>query len=514
MSQDFRSFMRSATKRFLENAGFLEKRTGGTTPFVLKGLLKTYLDHVDQSLKIIHLAIPVRNASAVLLNPRTVQAINRTSGAEVNEVLQKHLIESSMLNQDTDGGADRKIRWLNTNMIATFLVTNIGTFMRQIGGTFRLPAVMPMKWFLVGVKNLKPGTWKEMKNNSGFHWNRYEGDSMGRWSPMRGMGLEGMDFSGFKQSFGALYRSAVKRDRKGASRSWNSFIRNIKLLDWLDAIVARISWEGRKAQVASESPTLGPQKAMQEVARLSSNDIRRSQNTSSPNDSASLAVKWRNNPLRYFLLFSTDPNKSLNMLIRSWAESPAEGAKASAGVAANMLWSAYVVNIGLQLGGDAVASMLGAALGIEPDEVEREKQRIRLWEKANVRMVSEVLGLHFFGEEIVTVVQAVSEPFRRDSVLRAPIAKLISDTAISTGVVGVNGYRKIYGAVADASEEDQQKFTENMIDGLKDLSKSASTMLGNPTLMPWYRVKPILDQLSSGEDEEIDEGGALSPEVR
>lgn len=513
LSQDFRSFMRSATKRFLENAGFLEKRTGGTTPFVLGGLLKTYLDHTDHSLKIIHLAIPVRNAAAVLLNPRTVQAINRTSGAEVNEVLQKHLIEAARLNQDTDGGPDRRIRWLNTNMIATFLITNVGTFMRQIGGVFRLPAVMPMKWFLVGIKNLKPGTWKEMKANSGFNWNRYEGDSMGRWSPMRGQGLEGMDFSGFRQSFGALMKSAVKRDRKGASKSWNAFIRNIKLLDWMDAIVARISWEGRKAQVASESPSFGPQQIMKETARLQSTDIRRTQNTSSPNDSASLAVKWRNNPLRYFLLFSTDPNKSLNLLIRSWAESPAQGAKASAGVAANMLWSAYVVNIGLQYGGDIVASMLGAALGIEPDEIEREKQRIRSWEKAHIRMVSEVLGLHFFGEEIVTAVQAVSQPFRRDSVLRAPIAEVIADTVISSAVIGVSGYEKIYGAVAGASEEDQQKFTEDMIDGLKELTKSGTTLLGNPALMPWYRIKPIKEQLFPG-DEDIDEGGALSPEVR
>ncbi len=513
LSADFRAFMQSATRRWLENAGFLQERTGGKSPFVMRGLLRTYMDHVDQSMKIIHLAVPVRDAAAVLLNPRTVQSINRVHGSEMNDILQKHLIEATRINQDTDGGPDRRIRTLNTNMVGTWLVTNVGTFIRQIGGAFRVAAKMPLKHFLTGLRNLQPGTFAEMKNNSGFFWDRYEGDSAARYSPMRGQGLAGMDFSSFGQAFGALMRSVSKADFRGGFRSWTGVMRSIKVLDWFDAIPGRISWEGRKAQVREENPNFTDAQVLRETSRLAADDMRSTQNTSSPLDSASLAVAWRNNPLRYFLLFTTDPNKSLNFLIRSWHESPGAGFKASVGVAGNAMWSAYVVTLGLQYSTDLIASMLGAAFGRDPDEVEREKQRIRSWEKANIRMVQEVLGLSFFGDELQNAWLAVSQPFRRDDVFRAPIGQTVSDTLLGGAEAGQSIWHGFLALEDGLTDEEKDKFTTDMIDGTVRTAKGASTLIGNPFLMPWYRVKPIKDQLFP-EDEATEARGDLNPEVR
>lgn len=513
LSADLRSFMQSAVRRWLENAGFLQEREGGKAPFVLRGLLRTYMDHVDSSLKVIHLAVPVRNAAAVLLNPRTVQAINRAHGSDMNEILQKHLIEATRLNQDTDGGPDRRIRTLNTNMIGTFLATNVGTYIRQIGGSFRIAARMPLKYFLAGVQNLRPGTYAEMKKHSGGFWDRYEGDSYARYSPMRGQGLQGMDFSTFGQAFGALLKSVSALDLRGAGRSWTSMMRSIKLLDWFDAIPGRIAWEGRKAQIQDEHPDWSQAQVLKETAGRAFDDMRSTQNTSSPLDSASLAVAWRNNPLRYFLLFTTDPNKSLNFLIRSWHESPSMGFKATAGVVGNMAWSAYAVTMGLQYSTDLIASMLGAAFGRDPDEAEREKQRIRSWERSNIRMASEVLGLSFFGDELVNAWVAVAQPFRRDDVFRAPIGQTISDTLMGGAEAGRSVWHVIQDLDDGLTDAEKDKFTEDMIDGLQRSAVGGSTLLGNPFLMPWYRVKPIIGQLFP-EDEAEPARGNLDPEAR
>lgn len=513
LSVDFRSFMQSAVRRWLENAGFLKERTGGDAPFVMRGLLRTYMDHLDQSSKIIHLAIPVRDAAAVLLDPRTVQAINKVHGSDMNEMLQKHLIEASMINQDTDGGPDRRLRTIHSLAIGSWLATNVGTFFRQIGSVFRIAARMPVKYFTIGLKGLAPGTYAEMKQHSGNFWNRYEGDSYARFSPMRGQGLSGMDFSAFGQSFGAVVRSIRALDRRSSSRSWASLMRSIKLLDWFDAIAARIAWAGRKAQVQDENPAWNEAKVLEETSRRSFDDIRSTANTSSANDSASLAVSWRNSPWRYFLLFTTDPNKSLNFLVRSWHESPTQGFRASLGVAGNILWSAYVVNIGLQVSSDVVASLIGAAFDLDPDEAERERQRIRTWERSHLRMATEVLGLSFFGDEVVNAVVAVSQPFRRDDVFRAPIGQVISDLALGGGEIGASIFQAMRNLEDGLTDEEKDKFAEDFIDGMLRSSKSASTLIGNPFLMPWYRVKPIKDQLFP-EEEEDEARGDLAPEIR
>ncbi len=513
LSADLRSFMQSAAKRWLENAGFLQERTGGDSPFVMRGLLRTYMDHTDQSLKIIHLAVPVRNAAAVLLNPQVVREINRTHGSSMNTILQKHLIEASRLNQDTDGGPDRVLRALNSNMVGTFLATNIGTFIRQIGGVFRIWSKLPPSVFFAGLQALKAGTYAEMKKGSGFFWDRYEGDSAARYSPMRGQGLEGMDFSSFQQSFGAMMRAVRKRDLKSAGRSWNSAMRSLKMLDWFDAIPARIAWEGRKAQIRAENPTWTDTQVLKETSLRASDDIRSTQNTSSPNDSAGLAVNSRNSLLRYMLLFTTDPNKSLNFMIRSWRTSPSAGIKSSIGVAGNVLWSSYVVTMGLQYTGDLVAGMLAAALGREPDEQEREKQRLRSWEKSHARAVSEVLGLAFFGDELVNLVEATSQPFRRDSVFRAPIMETFTDTAFGGAEVGVSIWKRMNLMGDELTDKEKDKFTEGMIDGTVDAAKGGSTLIGNPFLMPWYRARPIIRQVFPSEEDEKT-SRELSPEVR
>ena len=506
--EDLKAFNQSAARRYAENLGFLKARTGGKAPFIMRGLISNYLDHVDNSLKLIHLAITTRNAASVIMNPEVVQAINAAHGKAANEYLQGHLVEISRLNEDVDGGPNATLRATNSNLAGSWILTNVGTFIRQLGGISKIAAVMTsngdFKWFLVGIKKLRPGTYQEMKDNSGVMWDRYEGDSAARYSSFRGQGLSGMDFAGFRQSLGGFLRSAKQMDGRSSRRSWTAMMRSIKFLDWFDSISARLAWEGYKAKAQSLNPKWSEQQVMKQTALDTGNVVRNSQNTSSPLDSAGLAMRLRNNPMRVFLLFTTDPNKSLNMLVRGLHQGPKQGFYAATGVLGNVLWSSFAVTGILQIGGDLAASAIAAALGRDIDEKEREKQRQRSYERAWIRMASEVFGLWFFGDTIVGAWEGTFSPFKRADVLRSPVGEVLADVA--------NGIGDATRAVTDLLDEgkitegEMTEFWRDVFQATLNLANAAAAMVGNPFLTPYYRVRPIVRQLSQ---EAVENSGQL-----
>ena len=374
--------------RYLENAGFLKPVTGGRTPLVVKDVLSTFIEHVDHALKVIHLAEPIRDAASVLRNQRTVEAINARFGARMNEFLQTHLVEASLVNRDSVAGPDRLLRALNSNLVATFLTTNEGTWIRQLGGLFKLWAFMPARDFAAGLAGIRPGTLREMMNESGFLWSRYQGDSYSRFSPLQGSGLEALDATGLGQSLRGLTRAAVARDVRGVGKSWQRFLRSIKILDWFDAIVARVAWQGYKSQARRLHPEWTSDQVLRFTAQQSALAIRSTQNTSSPLDATTLATQTRNSPLRYFLLFTTDPLKSYNLIVRSMHQGPTQGAKAALAVLLNNLWSGFIATGALSY----LYASFGALLSGDDDEERRIKRRAKALEQAIWRSARDIAG--------------------------------------------------------------------------------------------------------------------------
>ncbi len=250
---------------------------------------------------------------------------------------------------------------------------------------------------------------------------------------------------------------------------------------------------------------------MEQTALDTANVVRSTQNTSSPLDSAGLAMNLRNSPMRVFLLFTTDPNKSLNQLVRGFHEGPKQAFYASVGVLGNILWSSLVVTATVQIGGDLAAAAIAAALGRDIDEKEREKQRQRAYERAWTRMAEEVFGLYFFGGEIVSAWEATFSPFKRADLMRSPVGEVLADFGQGVGEVARTATNLV--DEGKITEGEMTEFWKDTFQATVTLANAAAAMVGNPFLTPYYRVRPIWRQVFGDATEETERLKSSKPEL-
>lgn len=475
-------------QRYLENLGFTKDREeNADSPFVMNGLLARYISHMDQALKIIHMSEAARDASAVLLDQNVADAINRTSGSKVYRSLQTMLIEASLVGRDTIPGGTNWLQVVNSGVATSYILTNPGTFIRQLGGIPKLWNEMPTGVFAKGlaIAATTRGTLKEMQDNSGFFYSRYSGDTMSRYSPVAGSGLDGLDNIAFTQGLGAFLNAGVHGDFKGAGRSWNRMLRSIKFLDYFDAISARIAWEGFKAQGKSQG--LSGKELMVFTSRRAGMAVRSSQNTSSPLDAGAVVMNTRDSMWRYFFLFTTDPMKSLNQLVQGFHDSPAKAVKASVGVFGNIIWSAYATNFIIEAGSELLGTMLASAFGDDPDEQLRKDRILRAWYKMHFRAMNDTLGLvPVIGDAFAGTVEFMFKQFQQSDVLEPIVFEAIND--IASGMA-----TELRKALVAIPEEEWGDFWEHMALTTWELAAGAAKLVGDPTLMPRYRARRILE---------------------
>jgi len=474
---------------YQENLGLtLARDENATAPFVINGLLSRYIQHTDSALKIIHMAEATREASATLLSPKVADAINRTSGKKVYNNLKTMLAEASLAGRDTIPGGTDRLQVANAGVAATLILTNPGTYIRQLGGIPLLWSEMPHKYFMKGIARLRPGTFKEMQRWSGFFWARYSGDSMSRYSPVAGSTIDGFDNIAMTQALKALMKTGWSRDWKGFGMSWNRALRTIKLLDWFDSIAARIAWEGYKAQAEDLHPEFTFQQKMRWVSNRASMAARSSQNTSSPLDAGGVVMNTRDSFWRYFFLFTTQPMKSLNQLKLAWHDSPRQGFVASAGVFSNWIWSAYATNLILEGGSEILGTLIANAFGDDPDEDLRQERMMRMFMKMNFRMVQDVLGtVPVAGDAFAHMIEAISQRTRSGGALDAVVFENINDTVDD---FTRNVRKAINALIEDGAEEE---FYWAVYKANKALVTGAFDLVGNPLHMPYYRARRILE---------------------
>ncbi len=471
---------------FLENMGFTKEREeDASAPFVLNGLLASYISHIDQALKIIHMAEATRDASMVLLDQNVADAINRTSGKKLYTTLQTMLIESSLVQRDTIPGGTNMMQVWNSGVATSYILLNPGTYIRQMGGVSKLWNEMPTKTFAMGIARIRPGSLKEMKNNSGFFYSRYSGDTMSRYSPVAGSGLDGLDNIAMTQGLKAFLNAGVHGDFKGLGKSWNRILRSIKFLDWFDAIPARIAWEGYKWE--GEQKGLKDKELMKYTSLRAGFAVRNSQNTSSPLDAGAVVMNTRESFWRYFFLFTTDPMKSYNQIYQAYHTSPAKAAKASMGVLGNIIWSAYATNFILEVGSELLGTLIAQAFGDDPNERLRKERLLKAFYRANWRAIEDTFGMFpAVGDAAVGLVRATRGGFQRGSIMEPIVFEAINDMARDT----MAEIAKMFEAL---SEDEYEEFALHMGLTMYELSTGALKLVGDPTLMPYYRARRVLE---------------------
>ena len=474
-------------QRFLENLGFTKDREAdASAPFVINGLLARYSQHMDQALKIIHMAEATRDATAVLFDQNVADAINRTGGAAMYNQLKSMLLEASLAGRDSLPGGTSWMQVANSNLASTYILTNPGTFIRQLGGLPKLWNEMPTKYFLIGLKALgQRGIMKEMQQWSGFFWARYSGDTISRYSPVAGSGIDGFDNVAIREGLGALLRAGSHGDIRGAGRSWNRALRGIKLLDWFDSLIARVAWVGFTEM--GKANGLKGDALTAFVKQRASLAVRSSQNTSSPTDSIGIVMNTRESLWQFFFLFTTDPAKSLNQLIIGYHNGPIAAAKATTGVLGNLVWSAYVTNAMISIGSEIIGAMISVALGGDPDEEERMQRLLRDFERAHMRALQDFAGLWpGVGDAVFKLFRYSQRTFGGSGMLEPIVFEGISDL--------FEGFAREMGqAYRAARQGDSDKMTLDLIEALEELVIGGGKLAGNPFMMPYYRARRILE---------------------
>ncbi len=502
---------RGMTQKYLENADFFEEREfGSKAPILVKGLLRTYLEHVDYALKVIHLSEGIRDASSVLLDPDIVESITQRWGVTMNDYLRQHLIEASLVNVDSVAGPDRALRILNNNIFGTFLTLNEATYLRQLGSLYSLWSVMDTSDFLAGLRALQPGTLREMQKESGYLWARTQGNSYSRFSPVRGSGIEGLDAVTFIQSLEGAKRSIlsglsaavalegkeVGAQARGLAISYDKFARSIKFLDWFDAVNSRVAWEGYKASWIRQGRKGTEAEMFDWVARKTARAIRSTNNSSSPLDASTLAVRTRNSPIRFFLMFTTQANKQYNMVLKGIHQGPKQGAKAATGALMNVLWSGASTGL--------IAwwwRWLGATVFLEGDEEEARKAEILAdsLDRALWRAARDLAGTVYGGDRLLEAVEAARKPFKRERLGQAPITESISAMGDS-----LSDLAKL---IEELPDDQADIFSMRTAEILADFGEASSPLWGNPFLMPYYRARAFFGEIP-------DEKGELQPTRR
>ena len=359
--------------RVLENSGFLKERTGGTdAPMLVDHVMNVVFDQVDQSAKVMHLAIPVRDAAAVLLDTRVRTAIADRWGGNYYTNLKQMLMAASRANQVLNTRGARIVHALNAALATRHLATNLGTYGRQIAGAVRLLPYFSAKDWVHGVTHALSVSVDTMARKSGYFWDRYVGNAAGRMSAVLEDGVEDKTTPALVASQRLALRNAVRNDWRAAYRAQLNVGRAVlQTVNWFDSLVARSAWAAAENQAKREHPEWSPAQRDRWVAQKAADVVRDTQNGSSPLDLSISAALNRDSGMAAFFLFSSDTFKTRNRLARAFKQSTAEGMKQVAAEAVS-------ISLGIafaRAAGWGTATVIASALGAD-DRRRRELNKI------------------------------------------------------------------------------------------------------------------------------------------
>jgi len=380
---------RGHRQRALENISSMKERAADiTTPLYIGDFLPDIFKYADDTLKLIHLAEPVRNAAMVWEDPRIAQALERFHGPEMNQRVAQFLEDTMMVEmQPPPDWGSRATQFLSRQVSRAWLQANPSPVAKNvIGGTLSLMPAFDIRDLAPAVaRAFRPETFREMTSRSGFAWDRYHGGLYGQYSPMTG---------GHEMAVAQLgLLEAIKAGKPGAA------IDALPFMAWADSVPLRVAWEASK----NWAKRTGANDAAQ-LARFHE-AVFRTQNGTGSTEISGLASSARRNPmLQPFLMFKSDLNKKLNLLMDWKRLGTADRAKVVASVALSALASS-LVGYGIKRGGYE----LGVALGGDRDPEKEGKMLAQAgWETAS-SLAQSTPGLGYFGDALIDFVRSSTD---------------------------------------------------------------------------------------------------------
>jgi hypothetical protein len=434
----------------LSNAGFLQERVAAKSTMVIGGMMRTMDDHIEESLRLIHLSLPLRHAMSVLKSAAVRTGIEETMGDGGNDSIRKLVLNGVGLSGKPQGGL---IEGINANVSGALITINPKTWLRQIGGVFRLASEMPAGAWAAGVGRMivmSPSERSKMAQSiesiNGYFYDRHRRSQVGIFANVLGNANNSKDrwasaLQSSARSFRAIgedvaagrFTQAARDVRDGVlpiSRVMKSADGVLRIIDRQIMLAAFL---GARADVMKTNPSMSAAEADVAAARLAEYAFRKTQNVSDPMDDTVFAArqKFSQGVGRLMFPFSSDPLKGYNQLRRAIvSRDPALIARTTAGITGNIA-TAAAVNPLWMTAGLAIANALGGSGDDEDDEMIRRMEMEKQYRYLGPTIAADASAVAFgyLGMAAGAMIDgAMGSPERADDVLEPLVVRFLGDT--------------------------------------------------------------------------------------
>jgi len=475
------------TAGFIDDAGFTKGRTGGGQAVKIGGFVADFLTSTEALSKLAHMAVPLRDAVAVLGQREVQDAINTHMGAEFGKDLENRLMHAAGMIQRLPRGFLMKI---SSNLARAFLTLSPRTWGRVLfGGVSNLAIQMNPSDLAVGVASLV-----NVKTNLQEAWTNGYLFARSRSGAMRRQTQEAEQTVGRIADQDALMSSVVKMskslaraaqyliqgDIRGSWRPISDVAKevyrlpdSIHVLQAMDNLIVAVAYGAYKSKYQAEGLTGD---ALVRAASTAAERItRETQNTSSALDATVLDAQdaVKGSQKRAFFPFASDPVTKANALYRAIRFGNAnQRAVATVGFV-----STIATNIGVTYGYAMLLKLLaGMFEGDEPDYHKEQMRAVveRAHDKKAVEQsisgaIDDLLGM--FGYAGIIASWGLSALEGYDAGNPALWASVTEDVARDAKNLSVE-------VAKDETDE------EKVWDYIARLLETGRMGLGDPTVMP------------------------------
>lgn len=468
------------TDRHLEDLGITKDRLeNATIPLLLTDFGSDWVKSIEQMTAIIELAHPLRNARMVYLNnppgtTSTAAAIANRFGDGAMKRIDRLLKDIGGSDKREIDGLDRLVLALTRNTSRALTSVNPRSWMKNLGGIIKAMGEAEAGVVARGVARMgRKGLFEDMLKHSAYLKHRY---SLSSSQLAMGLPTSVDSLASWKVTGRAAASDlAALNVRDLFGKSLPALIDHIRIAQWFDAAAARALWAGYELDPRGRN---NPAWVAEQVERV----MRRTANSSDVMDLSGLSAQYRKSAFGApFLAFTSDANRSYNMLVRGFGQSKEKGAKAALAIVGNALFSSAVTG----LLGQGVYSAAAAAGG---DDKEAEKRAEKAMADAAWNFVAE-LASPVMADRLVHMARASVEGWAYDSGTDTPLSSQVSLTL--KGGVGV--VKEIAGAFSEASPKKRQAAMDRLIARMGDVAQGTMSLAGIPGANVVRQTKKAID---------------------
>jgi len=480
------------TKNFLDMAGFTKERTEGGGEVILGGFVEDFINNADASLKLTHMAIPVRDAVAIIEHPDVREAINKHLGAEFQKALSNRIMHGSgMTRRITKGGLGETV---SGSLGSAYLTLNPGTYGRVLfGGLANLTIELPISQVLIGMLSLQDmQTIIEEAHQNGYLWARANSGAMRRQLQSEEQrGTKIADKDKFVKSMEQMLKTLAliskatsegnmaetMRLGKEAWRILQSAPDNVHALQYFDNIVATVAYVACKSKL--ERMGVSGRKLIEMAGKETERVIRTTQNTSSALDATVTDANDASTGTRTRLWFpfSSDPATTGNTI---WRAIRYGNAKQKARKLSGAINSVVIGGAGWSLGWGTMMSLVARMFADDEPDVEgsieeqmqyfvEEAQKISTEEAAKWKLLEESLSKLGYPGIAISWLLSIGRGYE------VGLPQLWADPT-------EDSFRQIARLYSETEKEEVDP--DVIFDALQRLTETGRQVVGDPTVAP------------------------------